>query len=157
MKIVQAKIHHVCKECRKDIYHGDYYYPQRKKLAICYECGRVMGAVKTNEKADRFNENKPKLSMVLEASHALDGAARVLMFGANKYDRGNWRKGLNHTEICDSLLRHLTAYLSGEDNDQDSGLPHVDHIQCNALFLSEMYHTKRGVDDRSNKLQDKEC
>jgi len=155
MKIVQAKTYHVCKKCFSDIYCGDYYYPQRHKKALCFGCGKASD--NTSDKADRLNDGKPKLSMVLEASNALDGAARVLMFGANKYDRGNWRKGLNHTEICDSLLRHLTAYLSGEDNDQDSGLPHVDHIQCNALFLSEMYHTKRGVDDRSNKLQDKEC
>lgn len=104
---------------------------------------------KTTEKADRLNQSKPRLSMVLEAEHALNGCAEILRFGADKYARGNWRKGLSHTEICDSLLRHLCKYLAGENCDDESGLPHVDHILCNALFLSEMTRTHKELDDRS--------
>ncbi len=99
--------------------------------------------------AARHNEGKAPLSMVLEAKNALTGCAQVLEFGAQKYDRGNWRKGLSHTQITDSLLRHLSAYLAGEDNDPESGLPHVDHVLCNAMFLSEMTRTHSELDDRS--------
>tara|TARA_R110000803_G_scaffold206848_1_gene274385 strand:+ start:84 stop:395 length:312 start_codon:yes stop_codon:yes gene_type:complete len=97
----------------------------------------------------RENTGKPKISMILEATQALEGCAEVLMFGAEKYDRGNWRRGLSHTEICDSLLRHLSQYLSGEDTDKESGLLHVDHVLCNALFLAEMVRTHKNKDDRS--------
>lgn len=99
----------------------------------------------------RYNQGKAPLSMVLEANNALIGCAQVLAFGAEKYDRGNWRKGLKTTEIADSLLRHLSAYLSGEDTDSDSKLLHVDHILCNALFLSETFRTHPQLDDRSIK------
>lgn len=102
------------------------------------------------KRGDRYNKGKSPLSIMMEAKHAIEGCSAILGFGANKYSRGNWRKGLKHTEICDSLLRHLTAYLAGEDIDPDSNLPHVDHVLCNALFLSEMTRTHPELDDRGN-------
>jgi hypothetical protein len=88
------------------------------------------------------------LSLVLEARNALDGVAKILEYGMSKYSRANWRKGLSHTEIADSMLRHTTAYLAGETVDPESGLPHVDHILCNALFLSEMTRIHPQLEDR---------
>lgn len=102
----------------------------------------------------RYNTGKAELSMVLEASHALKGAADILTMGKEKYSRGNWRDGLSHTQTCDSLLRHLSKYLSGEDLDEESGKPHVDHVLCNALFLAEMIRTHPELDDRSKNGQD---
>lgn len=99
----------------------------------------------------RYNEGKAEMSMVLEARAALEGVSRVLTHGRKKYTRGNWRKGLKQTEIVDSLARHMAAFMSGETYDtgpKGSGLPHVDHILCNALFLSEMFHTRSDLDDR---------
>ena len=103
--------------------------------------------------ADRHNAGKSPLSMVLEARHALEGMAGVLEFGAKKYNRGNWHKGLPHADICDSMLRHISAYLSGEDIDPESGKPHVDHIFCNAMFLAEGYRTHPELDNRSEELK----
>ena len=99
----------------------------------------------------RHNQGKAPISMVLEARHALEGCAQVLAFGAEKYDRGNWRNGLKHTEITDSMMRHLSAYLAGEDVDPESGLPHVDHVLCNAVFLAETTRTHPQLDDRSKR------
>ena len=62
--------------------------------------------------------------------------------------RGNWRKGLSHTQTSDCLLRHLTKWLAGEDNDDETGLPHLDHVLVNALFLSELSRTHPELDDR---------
>ncbi|MNS23890.1 hypothetical protein D3C72_557190 [compost metagenome] len=103
--------------------------------------------------ASRHNDGKAPLSMILEARHALAGMAGVLEFGAKKYARGNWHKGLLHADICDSMLRHLSAYLSGEDIDPESGKPHVDHIFCNAMFLAEGYRTHPELDNRSEELK----
>jgi hypothetical protein len=86
--------------------------------------------------ADRYNTGKPEWSLV--DFNSLVDMVRVLEYGAQKYSKDNWKKGLPTTEICDSLMRHLFAYLAGEDVDKESGLPHTGHIMCNAMFLSHM-------------------
>lgn len=84
------------------------------------------------EKALRYNEGKLKWSYVHFAS--LEPMVKVLEFGAEKYDPHNWKKGLDKTEILESSMRHLTALLDGEDIDPESGLGHMGHIMCNAMF-----------------------
>ena len=92
--------------------------------------------MKKDKEADRFNEGKLRWSLVDFPS--FEPMVRVLEFGCVKYDDHNWKKGLPTTEICESLIRHLTAYLDGEDIDPDSGLSHIGHMQCNVMFLSYM-------------------
>lgn len=102
----------------------------------------------------RYNENKPLMS--LASPLASEGIASILTFGAKKYAKHNWMKGLPYTEVVDSLLRHVSAFLRGEDTDPESGLLHVDHIQCNAMFLSHFIHAGRtDLDDRANMLNGK--
>jgi hypothetical protein len=98
------------------------------------------------ENGKRFNQGKLRWGLV--PFSALSPMVRVLEFGAEKYDDHNWKKGLTRVEICESLLRHLYAYMEGEDNDQESGLPHIGHIQCNALFLSYMAEKRPDLDNR---------
>lgn len=94
----------------------------------------------------RYNEGKPKLSYVLSAKHALEGAAAVMEVGAKKYERDNWKKPFPKEVLVDSLLRHLVDFMDGVDLDSETGLPHVDHILCNAIFLS--YHYNGRKDER---------
>lgn len=104
-----------------------------------------MSGVKSNG-GMRFNKGKPRWGLVPQS--ALLPMVEVLEFGANKYDAWNWTKGLSVVEICESMKRHLDAFMEGEDNDKESGISHVGHIQCNALFLSWMLKNKPEFDDR---------
>ena len=98
------------------------------------------------EQGLRFNEGKPRWSLVPQS--ALIPMVKVLEFGADKYGVGNWSKGLSIRETCESLKRHLDAFMEGEDTDPESGISHIGHIQCNALFISYMMKKRPDLDDR---------
>jgi hypothetical protein len=65
--------------------------------------------------------------------------ARVLEFGAKKYERNNWRLPGDPCEIIDSLLRHLRDINAYKETDADSNLPHIGHLMCNVMFLTYQY------------------
>ena len=86
------------------------------------------------EKSLRYNEGKPKWSFVHFQS--LEPMIRVLEYGTTKYAPENWQKGLDKTEILESLQRHVAKLFDGEEIDSESGLHHIGHIMCNAMFYS---------------------
>ena len=97
--------------------------------------------------ADRFNAGKPEWSLV--DFQSLEPMVRVLEFGAKKYSRNNWKKGLPINSILDSLMRHVIAYKDGEDLDPESGVSHIGHMMCNLMFLSYVdRNLKEKFDDR---------
>lgn len=97
-----------------------------------------------------IRDNQGKLRWSLVSWKALVPMVRVLMFGEDKYSAHNWKKGLNYTEVCESLYRHLNAFIEGEDDDPESKISHVGHILCNAMFLSYMFLFRKDLDDRFN-------
>lgn len=88
----------------------------------------------------KFDGGKPRWSLLMEGCNkALAGVAAVLTFGAKKYEAHSWKQVENNKErYRDAMYRHLNAIESGEVLDPESGLPHWDHVACNALFLSEL-------------------
>lgn len=97
------------------------------------------------ELALRYNTGKPQLTQVEPGF--IEGIAKVLEFGAQKYGRDNWRKGQPVTKLLDSCLRHVFALVKGEDLDQESGQPHWAHACCNLMMLSAQ-GDREDLDDR---------
>lgn len=106
------------------------------------------------EKALRYNKNKPKWSLVHFKS--LEPLPRVLEFGAKKYAVDNWKKGLPLDEILDSMQRHLAAIIDGEEYDVESKLPHIGHIMCNAMFYSyfKNYKNEEIIKETNNEFRE---
>jgi hypothetical protein len=99
------------------------------------------------EKSQRFNQNKPKWSLVHFKS--IEELPKVLDFGAKKYSRDNWKKGLDLSEILDSMQRHINEVMDGEQFDEESKLHHMGHIMCNAMFY--MYHYNKQQNAANNE------
>jgi hypothetical protein len=94
----------------------------------------------------KFDAGKPMLDLIDPL--AIEGLAAVLTFGAQKYAAHNWRGGLSYSRLIAAMLRHLFAIMRGEDIDPESGLPHIDHVGCCWMFLSNMMKTRKDLDDR---------
>ena len=74
---------------------------------------------------------------------ALEEINKVLEFGATKYSANNWQEGtgFKYSRVLNSLLRHVFAFMRGEDKDPESGLSHMAHAGCNVLFI--LYYLKK--------------
>ena len=91
--------------------------------------------------------NPDKLRYELIPPEAEEALAAVLTYGAKKYSARNWEAGLPWSETVGSLRRHLAAFIRGEFNDPESGLPHTGHILANAAFLHTMAVRRPDLDD----------
>lgn len=87
---------------------------------------------KEQEKALRYNAGKLQWGLVHFKS--LEPMVRVLEYGTKKYSKDNWKKGLDKTEILESMMRHIIALFEGENTDPESGELHIGHIMANAMF-----------------------
>jgi hypothetical protein len=100
-------------------------------------------------------EKGSKLSQLGSApAEALALLGEVYGFGAEKYERHNFRKGYAWSLSYDAMLRHIMASLRGEDYDAESGLPHMAHAAWHALTLTQFLKDKEAgrhpaeLDDR---------
>lgn len=78
-----------------------------------------------------------KLPLHLWPSTATAMGCLGLLDGALKYGRANWRaSGVRASIYFDAASRHLNAWFEGEEQDPDSGLPHLAHaLACLAIVV----------------------
>jgi len=94
---------------------------------------------------DVIAENNAQINLPY---NALEQVCRVFAYGAEvKYSRDNYKlaPGLPLDSYIQSMWRHLVQYLRGELVDNESQLPHLSHLACNAfmyLWTQKEYHTK---------------
>ena len=96
----------------------------------------------------RYNAGKLQVHQV--PTSLVNAVAQVFMYGSRKYDRNNWRKGMDWTIVYDCLQRHAMKWLDGEECDDESGLSHLYHMAANIAMLIEYAETCPELDDRYN-------
>ena len=84
----------------------------------------------------KFDGNK--LEYGLLPPFALEETVKVLTFGAQKYERDNWKKvSDSKRRYFDAMERHIWAWKKGEQCDPESGIHHLAHAMCCLMFLYE--------------------
>jgi hypothetical protein len=81
-------------------------------------------------------------------AEALRVLAELYGRGAAKYEDHNWRKGYDWSLSFAALQRHAWQFWNGEDNDVETGLPHMASVAFHALALIEFMGGHRGYDNR---------
>lgn len=89
-----------------------------------------------NGATEPTNHKMPKKEKKRAQFTALDPrviaeVSEVAGFGAEKYARLDYRKGATASEYIDASMRHLTKWLIGVDNDDESGMSHMAHAMWN--------------------------
>lgn len=83
----------------------------------------------------KYDQDKPDLSLIPAA--AMHAIARALGHGEKKYGRYNYTKGFTASRLVAACLRHLYAWMAGQEQskDSESGLSHLDHALATLAML----------------------
>ena len=79
----------------------------------------------------KYDAGKPRLDLL--PPKAILAIGEVMTYGAAKYGTNNWQ-GVAPDRYIAALLRHLLAYMDGQERDGESGLPHLWPALTNAPF-----------------------
>lgn len=103
---------------------------------------------KKDKKTEGVKYDQHKIRWDLVPFDAVNEIAKVLTFGAAKYDARNWEKGMNWSRVFGAVQRHLTRWFHGQDKDKETRLTHLAHAGCCIFFLLAWELRKVGTDDR---------
>ncbi|MCK5709017.1 MAG: hypothetical protein KAI07_00640 [Deltaproteobacteria bacterium] len=113
---------------------------------------------KKNPSGTKYDHGKEQWDLL--PLNLLTGLVKVLTFGAWKYCRNGWQSVPDaENRYFSALMRHLSAYQSGERYDKESGLNHLAHAMCNLVFLTyfdEIEETLEEARESLNEVQRKD-
>jgi hypothetical protein len=107
-----------------------------------------MKSKKKVEPTVAIKHDTQKVRLDLLSPIAITEIGKVLTFGAEKYADHNWRNGFKWSRLLGAALRHLMAFMGGQDKDPETNLSHLAHAGCCIMFLLEHEVTHKELDDR---------
>lgn len=118
----------------------------------CQQCKKFCSDIlehinpKSENVALKHDNGKPKLSLVNR--ECLNGIAKAMEYGMLKYEKNNYKKGMEWSRVLDALLRHATAWGEKEELDPESALNHLYHAGACINMLLYYIENNVGKDDR---------
>jgi hypothetical protein len=96
---------------------------------------------------DALGASKPSMGLIPVG--AMEAVARVMELGAKKYGPYNWRsKAVKKMVYANAALRHLFAWIGGQDKDPESGQSHMAHVAACMLLVLDAETQGKAIDDR---------
>lgn len=119
---------------------GDTYTTREKLIEMILQ--RQYDHLKP-DKGVKYDSDKPRWDLV--PTGVLGQLVDVLTVGAKKYSPDNWK----HVEDCRNryyaaMMRHIDSWWEGESDDPETGLHHLAHAICCAMFLIWKDDNKEG-------------
>lgn len=111
------------------------------------------GFYKDGNPKTQYGQKKPP--MWYAPFPALYKAALVHLQGALKYGHFNWRiEPVSVSTYMDAAMRHMEAWVNGEENAPDTGLHHLAHAVANLNIIMDAQEYDTMIDDRSDATFD---
>lgn len=95
--------------------------------------------------ARKFDSDKVRVDLLPVGP--LLAVAHVFTLGARKYSDKNYL-GLSWRRLLAAALRHVLAWATGDERDEEWGTLTLAHAVCCLLMLMEMQQLGTGTDDR---------
>lgn len=105
-----------------------------------------------NNSGVKYDQGKEMMSLL--PPEALLELGKVMTYGAQKYEKENWRKGISYQRLMDAAQRHLLKFQSNKylDTDDESKLHHLAHAAVNLIMLLQFeLEGRKDLDDRYKK------
>ena len=107
-----------------------------------FSVGKTPAKVRAIEPQDdsqsaKADAGKPRLTLV--PMQIVFDVAEVREYGNRKYgDKDNWKK-VEAERYREAAFRHFLKYIDDPDGaDEESGIKHRKHLECNLAFLAEL-------------------
>lgn len=107
---------------------------------------------KNNNSGVKYDAGKEMMSLL--PAEAMLELGKVMTYGAKKYEKENWRKGISYQRLMDAAQRHLLKFQSNQypDTDDESNLHHIAHAAVNLIMLLQFeLEGRTELDDRYKK------
>ena len=126
---------------------GEYIKPKEFRPTIDSGLGAVQhGDYNLPGRGVKHDVGKPKFHLL--PFDLMDGEQRVWEYGAKKYAPNQWRRGMPVSQAMNAGMRHLTAFMAGENNDPETGESHLDHLICCIRMAQNTLKNHKELDDR---------
>ena len=126
------------------IYHSYDAAGDRCDVIGC-DCRGSLEQVKSDP-GDKFDNGKVRYDLI--PPEPINELGRLYTVGAQKYDEWNWAKGIRYSRLYAALNRHLYAWWTGEEIDEEMSVNHLISVLWNTIALYEMAKAHPEMDDR---------
>jgi len=92
------------------------------------------------------DSGKPPIGLIPYQSLVFE--SNGMEYGAIKYSRDDWRKGMTYSRIINSAIRHMYKMLDRENYDIENGVSHLGEAKASLGILAELMRTHKELDDR---------
>ena len=106
---------------------------------------KITGKPRQFETGAQRDNGDGKLRMSLVPHKALNDVMMRYIQGADTYGENNWKKGMKHSVLYDSAMRHLMQDFTGDDTED-----HLGAALWNIMGMIWNRDNKHEMDDRKD-------